>query len=154
MTSAPVLNRREFLKTGAAGGAALVVAFHLPGSAFAAPEDQEKKTPNPLNAWVRITPDNHVTLILGKSEMGQGAMTALPMILAEELYLDWKQVSVEQAPTDPKIYDHGTGGSGSVFCRSAVACSGPMSITVSRLLILPASRSAPTSFTKSGSIAA
>jgi len=114
MTTAPVLNRREFLKTGAAGGAALVVAFHLPGSAFAAAEDQEKKTPNPLNAWVRITPDNRVTLILGKSEMGQGAMTALPMILAEELYLDWKQVSVEQAPTDPKIYDHGTGGSGSV----------------------------------------
>src|SRR5256885_11512411 len=70
--------------------------------------------PNPLNAWVRIMPDNRVTLILGKSEMGQGAMTALPMILAEELYLDWKQVSVEQAPTDAKIYDHGTGGSGSV----------------------------------------
>ena len=114
MTTAPALNRREFLKTGAAGGAALVVAFHLPGSAFAAAQDQEKKTPNPLNAWVRITPDNRVTLILGKSEMGQGAMTALPMILAEELYLDWNQVRVEQAPTDPKIYDHGTGGSGSV----------------------------------------
>src|SRR5712671_1646149 len=113
MTTAPVLNRRNFLKTGAAGGAALVVAFHLPGSAYAA-EDQEKKPANPLNAWVRITPDNRVTLILGKSEMGQGAMTALPMILAEEMYLDWKQVSVEQAPTDPKIYDHGTGGSGSV----------------------------------------
>jgi len=114
MTTAPVQNRREFLKTGAAGGAALVVAFHLPGSAYAAAQDQEKKTPNPFNAWVRITPDNRVTLILGKSEMGQGAMTALPMILAEELYLDWKQVNVEQAPTDPKIYDHGTGGSGSV----------------------------------------
>src|SRR5260370_41726986 len=113
MTTAPALNRREFLKTGAAGGAALVVAFHLPGSAYAAGQDQEKKTPNPFNAWVRITPDNRVTLILGKSEMGQGAMTALPMILAEELYLDSKQVSVEQAPTDPKIYDHGTGGSGS-----------------------------------------
>jgi isoquinoline 1-oxidoreductase beta subunit len=114
MSPAPVLNRREFLKTGAAGGTALVVAFHLPGSAYAAAQDQEKKTPNPFNAWVRITPDNRVTLILGKSEMGQGAMTALPMILAEEMYLDWKQVSVEQAPTDPKIYDHGTGGSGSV----------------------------------------
>ena len=41
-------------------------------------------------------------------------MTALPMILAEELSLDWKQVKIEQAPTNPKIYDHGTGGSGSV----------------------------------------
>jgi isoquinoline 1-oxidoreductase subunit beta len=114
MTTAPVLNRRDFLKTGAAGSAALVIGFHLPSSAFAAAEEQEKKTPNPFNAWVRVTPDNHVTLILGKSEMGQGAMTALPMILAEELYLDWKQVSVEQAPTNPRIYDHGTGGSGSV----------------------------------------
>src|SRR5712692_4823884 len=114
MTTAPVLNRRDFLKTGAAGSAALVIGFHVPSSALAAAEDQEKKTPKPFNAWVRITPDNHGTLILGKSEMGQGAMTALPMILAEELYLDWKQVSVEQAPTNPKIYDHGTGGSGSV----------------------------------------
>src|SRR5437899_4774617 len=114
MTTAPVLNRRDFLKTGAAGGAALVVAFHLPGSAYAAAEDQEKKPANPLNAWVRITPDNRVTLILGKSEMGQGIMTALPIILAEELCVDWKHVRVEQAPTNPKIYDHGTGGSGSV----------------------------------------
>src|SRR5260370_1335882 len=100
MTTAPVLNRREFLKTGAAGGAALVVAFHFPGSAYAAAQDQEKKTPNPFNAGVRITPDNRVTLILGKSEMGQRAMTALPMILAEELYLDSKQVSVEPAPAE------------------------------------------------------
>src|ERR1700757_1221794 len=114
MTTAPVLNRRELLKTGAAGGAALVIAFHVPGSAYAAAEDQEKKPANPLNAWVRITPDNRVTLILGKSEMGQGAMTALPMILAEEMYLDWKNVKVEQAPTNPKIYELGTGGSGSV----------------------------------------
>jgi CO/xanthine dehydrogenase Mo-binding subunit len=111
MATASALNRRDFLKTG---GAALLVSFYLPASAFAAAEDQEKKTPNPFNAWVRITPDNRATLILGKSEMGQGAMTALPMILAEELCLDWKQVSVEQAPTNPKIYDHGTGGSGSV----------------------------------------
>src|SRR5690349_23312035 len=115
MATASVVNRRDFLKKGAAGGAVLVIGFHLSPCAFAdQAQDQEKKTPNPFDAWVRITPDNRVTLILGKSEMGQGIMTALPMILAEELCVDWKQVKVEQAPTDPKLYDHGTGGSGSV----------------------------------------
>jgi isoquinoline 1-oxidoreductase subunit beta len=115
MPNPSVVNRRDFLKTGTAGGVALVVGFHLSPRAFAdQAADQEKQTPNPLDAWVRVTPDNNVTLILGKSEMGQGIMTALPMILAEELCLDWKRVKVEQAPTNPKIYDHGTGGSGSV----------------------------------------
>jgi isoquinoline 1-oxidoreductase beta subunit len=115
MATASVVNRRDFLKKSAAGGTALVIGFYLPATAHAQEaQPQEKKPPNPLNAWVRITPDNHVTLILGKSEMGQGIMTALPMILAEELYLDWKNVKIEQAPTDPNIYDHGTGGSGSV----------------------------------------
>ena len=108
------VDRRTFLKTTASGGAALLIGFHLPAHASDPAEDQEKPPINPLNAWVRITPDNHVTLILAKSEMGQGIMTALPMILAEELCLDWKQVTIEQAPTNPKIYDHGTGGSGSV----------------------------------------
>src|ERR1700746_2171664 len=115
MAKSPAFSRREFLRTGVTGGAALVIGFHLSPSAFAEQAaEQEKKTPNPFDAWVRITPDNRVTLILGKSEMGQGIMTALPMILAEELCVDWKEVKVEQAPTNPKIYDHGTGGSGSV----------------------------------------
>ncbi len=115
MESASVINRRDFLKKSAAGGAALVIGFHLGSSAFAdQAQEQEKKPVNPFDAWVRVTPDNRVTLILGKSEMGQGIMTALPMILAEELCVDWRQVKVEQAPTNPKIYDHGTGGSGSV----------------------------------------
>jgi isoquinoline 1-oxidoreductase subunit beta len=115
MATASVVNRRDFIKTGAAGGTALVIGFYLPAGARAQePQRQEKKPPNPLNAWVRIARDNRVTLILGKSEMGQGIMTALPMILAEELYLDWKNVRIEQAPTNPNIYDHGTGGSGSI----------------------------------------
>ena len=115
MANASVVNRRDFLKTGTAGGVALVIGFRLSPRALAdQTQDQEKKTPNPFDAWVRITPDNRVTLILAKSEMGQGIMTALPMILAEELCVDWKRVKVEQAPTNPKIYDHGTGGSGSV----------------------------------------
>jgi len=115
MATASVVNRRDFLKTSAAGGAALVIGFHLSPAAFAnQAADQEEKPVNPFDAWVRITPDNRVTLILAKSEMGQGVYTALPMILAEELCVDWKQVRIEQAPTNPKIYDLGTGGSGSV----------------------------------------
>ncbi|HET7151303.1 MAG TPA: xanthine dehydrogenase family protein molybdopterin-binding subunit [Candidatus Acidoferrum sp.] len=115
MATVSVVNRRDFLKKSAAGGATLVVGFHLSPSAFGSrAEDQEEKTPNPFDAWVRITPDDRVTLILGKSEMGQGVYTSLPMILAEELCVDWKQVHVQQAPTNPKIYDLGTGGSGSV----------------------------------------
>src|SRR5713226_8654997 len=105
MAVASVVNRRDFLKAGAAGGVALVVGFHLSPRAFAdQAAEQEEKTANPFDAWVRITPDNRVTLILGKSEMGQGIMTALPMILAEELCVDWKPVKVKQAPTNPKIY--------------------------------------------------
>jgi isoquinoline 1-oxidoreductase beta subunit len=108
------LDRRDFLKTGVTAGAALLVGFHLDARADDPAQGQEKPQVNPFDAWVRITPDNRITLILGKSEMGQGIMTALPMILAEELSVDWKKVGIEQAPTNPKIYDHGTGGSGSV----------------------------------------
>src|SRR5205807_2621570 len=83
----------------AAGSAALVIGFHLSPRAFGdQAKDQEEKTPNPFDAWVRITPDNRVTLVLGKSEMGQGVYTSLPMILAEELCSDWKQVRVDKAP--------------------------------------------------------
>jgi len=115
MPTNTLLDRRAFLKRAAAGGAVLVVGFHLPAAgATGSAEEQEKKTPNPLNAWVHITPDNHVSLILGKSEMGQGVMTALPMILAEELSIDWKNVKIEQAVTNPDVYDLGTGGSGSI----------------------------------------
>src|SRR5215469_6290201 len=116
-TLTPVLNldRRAFLKTSAAASAGLVIGFHIPANTADDPaQEQEKKTANPFNAWVHITPDNRITLILEKSEMGQGIMTAVPMILAEELCVDWKNVIVQQAPTDPEIYSHGTGGSGSV----------------------------------------
>ena len=108
--------RRSFLERSA-GTAAFVLAFRLGGEAAAQSETEttkEKKPPNPFDAWVRIAKDGTATLVLAKSEMGQGAMTALPMILADELDLDWAKVRVEQAPTNPAIYDHGTGGSGSI----------------------------------------
>ena len=106
MATTPSLDRREFLKTSAVTGVALLIGFRLDArEADDLAQAQEKPVPNPFDAWVRIAPDNHVTLILGKSEMGQGVITSLPMILADELCVDWKQVSVEQAPTNPKVYD-------------------------------------------------
>ncbi len=105
--------RRDFLKTSATGAAALVIGFRFSDDAFAQ-SAQEKKLINPFDAWVHIEADGRVRLVLAKSEMGQGVTTSLPMILAEELAVDWKQVKVEQAPTNPNVYDHGTGGSASV----------------------------------------
>lgn len=113
MTPAAGFRRRDFLKAGASGAAALVVGFHW-SPAAGAQEAQERKPANPFDAWVRIEADGRVRLVLGKSEMGQGVWTSLPMILAEELVVDWRQVSVEQARTDAGVYDHGTGGSSSV----------------------------------------
>ncbi|MGB7848828.1 MAG: xanthine dehydrogenase family protein molybdopterin-binding subunit [Candidatus Acidiferrum sp.] len=135
MTQTLSLDRREFLKTSASVGVALLIGFHLDARAASDPaQAQEKPVVNPLNAWVRITADNRITLILAKSEMGQGVITSLPMILAEELSVDWKQVGIEQAPTNPKIYQHGTGGSGSVHgswlpLRRAGAAAREMLIT-------------------------
>jgi isoquinoline 1-oxidoreductase beta subunit len=109
--------RRGFLKATATGGAALVIGFYLPG--FAAAEDeqhgQEEKRINPFNSWVVIDQNGQVTLRLGKSEMGQGVMSSLPTILADELECDWRKVRIEQAETNPELYgDQGTGGSSSV----------------------------------------
>ncbi len=108
------ISRRAFLQTGATGGAALVIGFYIPWDATAQPPPPPAAPPNPFNAWVKITEDNQVTLIVAKSEMGQWVRTTLPLILADELDVDWKAVKVEQAPTRPDIYRGlGTGGSSS-----------------------------------------
>jgi isoquinoline 1-oxidoreductase beta subunit len=105
------VSRRLFLKTGVAGGAALVIG--VPASRAATPDPATKRT-NPFDAWIRIGADGRVTLLVPKAEMGQGVRTSLAMILAEELEVDWKSVQVEQAPTNLAVYDHGTYGSASV----------------------------------------
>jgi isoquinoline 1-oxidoreductase beta subunit len=72
------------------------------------------------NAFIRIGTDEIVTLIVNKSEMGQGVYTSLPMLVAEELEVDWSKIRIEPAPVDP-AYNHtqwdtqGTGGSTSVW---------------------------------------
>jgi isoquinoline 1-oxidoreductase subunit beta len=102
------LNRREFVAAGIAAGAGLVVGFYLPHG-----KNSSKEAFSP-NAYLRITPANRITIVVARSEMGQGVRTALPMILAEELEADWKQIEIEQAGASTLYGDQTTGGSASV----------------------------------------
>jgi isoquinoline 1-oxidoreductase beta subunit len=114
--------RRAFLKTGAAASAGLVVACVMPVGAgrLFAEEPAAAKPAIPPNAFVRIAPDNGVTVLLKHSEMGQGVWTSIPMVIADELDCDWSKVRVEHAPAAPE-YAHTvfgiqmTGGSTSTW---------------------------------------
>jgi isoquinoline 1-oxidoreductase subunit beta len=117
MGTRTTIKRRNFLKAGVTRGAALVVGFYLPGRA----RTQAQASPSARNkvfkpnAWIRITTDNQITVLVEIPEMGQGPRTADTMILAEELGADWSTIRVEQAPVVPKVYQHLiTGGSGGV----------------------------------------
>lgn len=101
-------SRREFVATGVAAGAGLVLGFYLPHGKRAG-----EKIFSP-NAYLRITPDDKITIVVARSEMGQGVRTALPMILAEELEADWKRIETEQAGASTLYGDQGTGGSASI----------------------------------------
>src|SRR5215469_3938546 len=103
------LSRREFITAGAAAGAGLVVGFYLPHRSSGKGNGSFEP-----NAYLRITPDDRVTVVVARSEMGQGVRTALPMILAEELEIDLKQISIEQAGASRLYGDQTTGGSASV----------------------------------------
>ena len=113
-------SRRKFLKDSALLMSGLVIGFYLPvksGRAYAA--EAQPKPVYPPNAFIRIAPDNSITIIVNKSEMGQGVYTSLPMLVAEELEADWKRIFIESAPV-AAVYNHTgfgmqlTGGSSSI----------------------------------------
>ena len=103
------MNRRGFLKSAAGG---LVVAFHLPSRSKA--DAGESK----LNAFVHVGSDDHVTLFIHKAEMGQGTVTSLSMLLAEELECDWKKIRTE-FPGVSREYGAFQGVVGSASIRSS-----------------------------------
>jgi isoquinoline 1-oxidoreductase beta subunit len=110
-------DRRGFLKVTGAAASGLVLGFYVP-ERFG-PVTVRAAGPFTPNAFLRIAPDDTITVLVGKSEMGQGVYTSLPMIVAEELDCDWSRVKVESAPAAPEYYDPGmgeqtTGGSTSV----------------------------------------
>ena len=107
------MKRREFLKTST--GAGLVLAFHLPrGAALWRDASAVAAKAFAPNAWLEIDSGGTTTIWCGKSEMGQGVFTALPMIVAEELGADWRRVRIAQADLAPKYGNQLTGGSLSV----------------------------------------
>jgi isoquinoline 1-oxidoreductase subunit beta len=109
------LNRRAFVVAGSAAGAGILIGVSIPGLSLLAQENQQgaqKPVPNPFVAWVHVKPTGEISLIVAKSEMGQGIHTGLAIPLAEEAEVDLNHVTVEQAETRPDIYTHmGTGGS-------------------------------------------
>jgi isoquinoline 1-oxidoreductase beta subunit len=93
MTYMPKVNRRSFVLGSSAAGAGLALGFHVPfdtdvarADAVSAPE---------VNAWVVVKPDETVVIRIARSEMGQGTMTGLAQLVAEELNADWSKVTTE-----------------------------------------------------------
>jgi isoquinoline 1-oxidoreductase beta subunit len=113
------ISRRTFVAQGTIAGTGLVIGIRLsPVMALAQENEKGPKKPvvNPFEAYIHVKPDGKISLIVAKSEMGQGIKTGLAMLLAEEAEVDFNSVSVEQAETRPDIYAHmGTGGSGSTM---------------------------------------
>jgi isoquinoline 1-oxidoreductase subunit beta len=112
---APRPDRRRFLQGAAAATAGLTIGFHWAGHSRAIAATSDVLAPN---AFVRVAPDNTVTVMIKHVEMGQGIYTGLSTIVAEELDADWSQVRAEAAPADASRYANlafgpiqGTGGS-------------------------------------------
>jgi isoquinoline 1-oxidoreductase beta subunit len=86
------LSRRRFLQASAASAGSLVVGFHIP---FAGVASAQPATAPEVNAWVVVRPDDTVVIRIVRSEMGQGTLTGLAQLVAEELECDWSRVTTE-----------------------------------------------------------
>src|SRR5450432_2359214 len=108
MSDIAVVGRRDFLKAGAG----LLLSLKLSAQA---PRGRGPQAPVKPSAYIHIAPDDSVTFIITKAEMGQGTVTSLSMLLADELDCDWGKVRTEFAPVDPALYGmQGVFGSASI----------------------------------------
>jgi len=101
-----LVNRRDFMRLSAAAGFGLVIGIPKAGPAAAAAAE--------LHPLIRVGIDGVITLYAQNPEMGQGVKTALPMIIAEELDVDWDAIRVEQADWDARLDNQFSGGSLSI----------------------------------------
>ncbi len=130
------LSRRKFVAASMSAGGGLALAIGIPGTAGALPMAEEPWTAesaaaNEMSAWIVIDPDETITVRLPHAEMGQGAATALPMFVAEELECDWTKVKGEFASAnrnhrEEEIYGGmvTTGSRGLISSREALQQAG------------------------------
>ena len=117
MSRTPPIDRRSLLASIAAAGGSLMLGFDIP---FAERPAQAGSEGAEITAWIVIAPDDSVIIRVAKSEMGQGVLTALPMLVAEELECDWSKVRAQYAAPDENLKrgrvwgDMSTSGSRSV----------------------------------------
>src|SRR4051794_21504293 len=132
MSATLKFNRRAFLRTGAIAAGGLMVGFRLPLRAQSA-------APLKLNAWVHVGTDDTVTLFIHKAEMGQGTVTSLSMLLAEELECDWKKIRTEFPGID-REYGPSQGVVGSQSIRSSYQPLRRAGATAREMLVEAAAR--------------
>jgi isoquinoline 1-oxidoreductase subunit beta len=110
--AASTLSRRHFILTAASAAGGLMVGIAVAsGDASAAtiseqPWNDNEYAPNEIDAWIAINPDNSILIRYQRSEMGQGSMTALPMMIVEELQCDWSKVRIEYASSNRSIREN------------------------------------------------
>jgi len=115
------ITRRTFLRSSAMAGGGLMISFSWLSEFSLAGKINGTDLPeqwNEINGYIKITPDNIVKIMAPNPEFGQNVKTSLPMMVAEELDVDWKDVVVEQAPFDTKLFTRQMAG-GSQSVRSA-----------------------------------
>lgn len=107
MTATVPMNRRAFFRVSAAAGGGVLLALYIEpfASACAGPAAGAAREVSP-SAWIRIAQDGSVTLMAQDPEIGQGVKTMLPMIIADELDVDWKNVTVQQADLNTELYEN------------------------------------------------
>ena len=115
--SSPALSRRGFLRTSVAASGGLLVAFHIPPLLGDAEAQSGGVAGTEVNAWVVVHPDDRIVIRIARSEMGQGTLTGLAQLVAEELDADWARVTTEYPTPGQNLArnrvwgNFGTGGS-------------------------------------------
>src|SRR5437764_15059675 len=88
------------------GGMAFCIAVGNDGVRLMSQAQANALANTAITPWVRIAPDGTITILSAGAEMGQGSMTSLPLIVAEEMDADWSKVVLDWAPADPALYGY------------------------------------------------